>query len=82
MSKKRKKDEGRKRRDRPTAQAGPPAPVEAPATGGLLTRMRGGIRGFAGVGPKKPESLLSKVLTWALVAVVAYLVARRFGIVP
>ncbi len=50
-------------------------------SGGLLTRMRGGFKGVAGAGPKKPESIWSKILTWALVAAAAYFVAKRFGII-
>jgi hypothetical protein len=43
--------------------------------------MRGGFQKMAGTAPKK-ESLLSKIVTWAIVVAAAYFVARRFGIVP
>jgi hypothetical protein len=69
----------KKRRDKKKREPPPAAPAE-PA--GLLTRMRGGIRNVTGSGPKKPESLISKIFTWALVAAVAYFLARRFGILP
>ena len=80
VSKKRKQDDKKLRAREGTASARP-AP-ESPAAGGLLTRMRGGLKNVAGTGPKKPESLLSKVLTWALVLAAAYFVAKRFGILP
>jgi hypothetical protein len=35
----------------------------------------------AGAGVKKRESLLSRILTWGLVALAAYFLARRFGII-
>jgi len=73
-----KRREKKKRRDREPAA---PAPAAEPSGGGLLSRMRGGIRNVAGSGPKKPESLISKIVTWALVALVAYFVARRFGLI-
>ncbi len=50
--------------------------------GGMMSRMRGGLKSVAGQGPKKEETLLSKLLTWALVLLAAYFVARRFGLVP
>ncbi len=84
LSKKRKKEGRGKRRDRGGAPGAPVVPAQtAPAPGGsgLLTRMRGGLQNMAGTGAKK-ESLLSKIVTWALVIVVAYFVARRFGLVP
>jgi hypothetical protein len=85
VSKKRKKDGRKKARDR---GAGPavhtsPAPATAPpepASGGLLTRMRGGFQAMAGTRAKK-QSLLSKVVTWAILALALYFVARRFGII-
>ena len=74
-----KRREKKKRRDRePSA---PALAAEPSGGGGLLSRMRGGIRNAAGSGPKKPESLVSKIFTWALVALVAYFVARRFGLI-
>ena len=81
LSKKRKKERRNKPREREPAPAAPAAPAPS-AGGGLLTRMRGGIQGMAGTGARKPESLLSKIITWALVLAVAYFVARRFGIIP
>ena len=85
VSKKRKKPEKKQRRrddEAPasTGQAAAAAPPER-SGGGLLSRMRGGFQNMAGSGPKKPESLLSKIVTWALVAAVAYFVAKRFGII-
>jgi len=84
VSKKRKKPE--KKRSKAAQSAGgtdqPRAAVESSSGGGgLMGRMRGGIQSVAGAGPKKPESLISKIITWALVAVVAYFVAKRFGII-
>ena len=82
VSRKRKKPE-KKRHAREPGSAPPPAASEsAPAGGGLLTRMRGGIRTVAGAGPAKKESLASRILTWALVAVAAWFVAKRLGILP
>jgi hypothetical protein len=83
ISKKRKKQE-KKRRPRDGDERAPEpraAEPESRGGGGLLSRMRGGFQGVAGTGPKKPESLLSKIITWALVALVAYFLARRFGII-
>jgi hypothetical protein len=82
VSKKRKKDERGKRRERAEA---PPVPAAPPPDsggigGGLLTRMRGGFQNMAGAGSRKKESLLSKVITWAILLVALYFVARRFGI--
>jgi len=79
---KKRKIEKKKHRDRsePTASA-PAAPIEPAGGGGFLSKMRGGFKSVAGAGPKKPESLVSKIITWALVAVVAYFVAKRFGII-
>jgi hypothetical protein len=73
-----KKREKKKRRDREGQPAA--APSEPSGGGGLLSGMRSGMKSVAGVGPKKPESLISKILTWALVAVAAYLLAKRFGL--
>jgi hypothetical protein len=56
------------------------ATAEKPA--GLMGRMRGGLKTITGQGAKKEESRLSRLLTWALVLVAAYFVARRFGLVP
>ena len=83
LSKKRKKPE--KREERARGDAGAAAAPAAPAAesgGGLLTRMRGGIRTGAGAGPAKKESAASRILTWALVAVAAWFVAKRLGILP
>jgi len=84
VSKKRKKESKDRSRDRREAGSAPAPTREAPAEagGGLLTRMRGGFQSMAGAGPKKKESLLSKIVTWAIVALAAYFVARRFGILP
>ncbi|MCA1827423.1 MAG: hypothetical protein LC689_10865 [Myxococcales bacterium] len=78
---KKRKPEKKKRRDRDLSPApAPAAPAEPIGGGGFLSKMRGGFQAVAGAGPKKPESLISKVVTWALVALVAYFVAKRFGI--
>jgi hypothetical protein len=82
LSKKRKKDEKKKRRERDERPASPGPAPELPPSGGLLSRMRGGIQNVAGTGPKKPASVVSKILTWALVAVALWFLARRFGIIP
>ena len=82
LSKKRKKPEKKKERSREPGAPPPPAQPES-SGGGLLSRMRGGIRNVAGTGEgKKKESLVSRILTWALVAVAAWFVARRLGILP
>jgi ribosomal protein S12 len=84
VSKRRKKDETKKRRTRDAPAAAPasgPAPEPAPSSG-LLSRMRGGFKNVAGTGPKKPESALSKIVTWAIVLVAAYFVAKKFGWIP
>jgi len=47
-----------------------------------LTRMRGGIQNVAGTGAKKRESPISKIVTLLLVALAAYFVAKRFGLLP
>jgi len=45
--------------------------------GGSLSGMRGGMKAMVGQGPKRKESPLSRVLTWALgAAVVALLIYR------
>jgi len=85
VSKKRKKPEKKRRARDERADAEPHAgaPVEsAPGAGGggFLSRMRGGFQSVAGAGPKKKESLLSKIVTWALMALVAYFLAKRFGL--
>jgi hypothetical protein len=83
VSKKRKKEDARKGRTRDhAAPAAPAAPAGPEGPSGLLGRMRGGLRNVAGSGSKKPESLLSKVLTWALVLIVAWFAAKRLGIIP
>ena len=79
LSRKRKKKEARAHRDRDGKPA--PAPGEPPGGGGFLSGMRGGLKGLAGAGAKKKESLVSKIVTWAIVAVALYFVARRFGII-
>jgi hypothetical protein len=84
VSKKRKKDVRKKARERsavPAAHTAPGTPSTAPETGsgGLLTRMRGGFQSMAGASARK-QSLLSKVVTWLIVALAVYFVARRFGI--
>ncbi|MGZ6143561.1 MAG: hypothetical protein ACXWLM_09485 [Myxococcales bacterium] len=81
-SKKRVKPEKKKRRDREPAAAPASAPTEPAGGGGFLSRMRGGFQGMAGAGPKKKESLASKIVTWVLLAAAVYFVARRFGILP
>ncbi|HYS07104.1 MAG TPA: hypothetical protein VEP66_00110 [Myxococcales bacterium] len=84
VSKKRKKEGRNKSRDRgeaANAPAPPPAPAAEPA-GGLLTRMRGGFQRVAGTALKKKESPLSKIITWAIVLLAAYFVARKLGILP
>ena len=80
LSKKRKKEGKPRSRDRREA-ANVPAPPEDAASGGLLTRMRGGFQSMTGTSVKK-ESRLSKIITWAIVLLAAYFVARRFGIIP
>jgi hypothetical protein len=80
VSKKRRRPEGTRRRggtDRTEAASSEPA-----SAGGVLTRMRGGIRNVAGSGAKKRESPISKIVTLLLVALAAYFVARRFGLIP
>ena len=83
-SKKRVKPEKKKRRDRAQAGGGggTPAPASEGHSGGsgLLSGMRGGIQRLAGSAPQKKESLLSKILTWALVVVALWFLAKRFGI--
>ena len=81
LSKKRKRPERTKRRSGGDGSAAPPS-AEPASGGGLLTRMRGGIRNVAGAGPKKRESPISKIVTLLLVALAAYFVAKRFGIIP
>jgi len=85
VSKKRKKPDKKRRahdeRAAPEPHAGAPAEtVSTGGGGGFLSRMRGGFQSVAGTGPKKKESLVSKIVTWALMALVAYFVAKRFGI--
>jgi hypothetical protein len=81
LSKKRKRPE-RTRRRSGTDGSQPPPPVEPASRGGLLTRMRGGIQNVAGTGAKKRESPISKIVTLVLVALAAYFVAKRFGLIP
>lgn len=80
ISKKRKKPEKKRAHERDVRPAPPGVPVE-PAGGGFLSRMRGGFKSAAGTGVKRPESLLSKILTWALLLIAAYFVAKRFGLI-
>ncbi|TMA25150.1 MAG: hypothetical protein E6J78_18585 [Deltaproteobacteria bacterium] len=80
ISKKRKKLEKKRAHDRDVRPAPPGAPAE-PAGGGFLSKMRGGFKSAAGTGVKKQESLLSKILTWGLLLLVAYFVAKRFGVI-
>jgi hypothetical protein len=84
VSKKRKKSEKKRDRQREegSAPSSPAAPSESGYSGGLLGRMRGGIRSVAGQGEPKKESLASKLLTWALILVAAWFVAKRLGIIP
>ncbi|HET7786135.1 MAG TPA: hypothetical protein VFL36_09195 [Myxococcales bacterium] len=82
VSKRRKKDEARKRRGRDAPAAAPASPAEPPRSSGLLSRMRGGFQKVAGTAPSKPESTVSKIVTWIIVLVAAYFVARRLGWVP
>jgi hypothetical protein len=80
LSKKRRRPDGTRRRggtDRTEAASSEPA-----TAGGLLTRMRGGIQNVARTGAKKRESPISKIVTLLLVAVAAYFVAKRFGLIP
>lgn len=49
---------------------------------GLLSRMRGGFQKVAGTAPSKPESIVSKIVTWAIVLVAAWFVAKRLGWIP
>ena len=82
LSKKRKKREKKKGRRAP--DAAPAATERAPepaASGGFLSRMRGGVQNVAGTGGKKRESWLSRIITIALLAAAAYFVARRLGII-
>ncbi|HEY6908853.1 MAG TPA: hypothetical protein VI356_05770 [Myxococcales bacterium] len=81
VSRKRRKEGKSRPRDRVEAASAPRADPPASSGGGMLTRMRSGFQKMAGTAPKK-ESLLSKIVTWAIVAIAAYFVARRFGIVP
>lgn len=80
LSKKRKKKEGRAHR----TEAHPAARAPEPTGGsGFLSGMRGGLKDLAGTGgAKKKESLIGKIVTWALFAVALYFVARRFGVLP
>jgi hypothetical protein len=82
VSKRRKKDDTRKRRGRDAPAAAPGPALEPPPASGLLSRMRGGFQKVAGTAPSKPESTVSKIVTWAIVLVAAYFVAKRFGWIP
>lgn len=46
-------------------------------TGGI-SGMRSGIKSMVGQGPKKKESLASKILTWVLLAAAVALLIYRF----
>ena len=81
VSKKRKRPERTKRRSGADGSTAPSS-AEAASGGGVLTRMRGGIRNVAGTGPKKRESPISKIVTLLLVVLAAYFVAKRFGLIP
>ena len=85
VSKRRKKPDKKRSKGAAQAEGGAEKPRAAAESssggGGLMSRMRGGIQSVAGAGPKKPETLISKIITWALVALVAYFVAKRFGII-
>jgi hypothetical protein len=82
VSKKRKKDDRGRSRERGDAPAAPKAPTAdgGGSRGGMLSRMRGGFQNMTGAGPKKKESMLSKVITWVILLVALYFIARRFGI--
>lgn len=82
VSKKRKKEGGKRRDHSGAPKATPPAQPEGPGGGGFLTRMRGGFQSMAGAPGARKESLLSKIVTWAILIVALYFVARRFGILP
>jgi hypothetical protein len=45
---------------------------------GGISSMRGGIKSFVGQGPKKKESLGSKILTWVLFAAAVGVLIYRF----
>ena len=81
VSKKRKRPERTKRRGGTDGHEPPPS-AEPASGGGVLTRMRGGIQNVAGAGAKKRESPISKIVTLLLVALAAYFVAKRFGLIP
>ncbi len=81
VSKKRKKEGRSGRREHVAAPAAPPQP-DPERGGGFLTRMRGGFQSMAGTTGARKESLLSKIITWAILIVALYFVARRFGILP
>jgi hypothetical protein len=81
LSKKRRRPERTRRRGGTEGSQGPSSAQPA-SGGGVLTRMRGGIQNVAGAGPKKRESPISKIVTLLLVALAAYFVAKRFGLIP
>ncbi len=43
-----------------------------------ISSMRGGIKSFVGQGPKKKESLGSRILTWVLLAAAVGVLIYRF----
>ena len=79
MGKSRKKRKGRKRSGGGSKSSG--------GGGGVMVSMRSGFKNVAksatGKGKKKPQTPLGKALNWgltiALLAVAAYLAAKRFG---
>jgi hypothetical protein len=81
VSKKRRRPE-RTRKRGGTDGTEPPSSAGPESGGGVLTRMRGGFQKVAGAGPKKRESPISKIVTLLLVAIAAYFVAKRFGLIP
>lgn len=49
------------------------------SSGGSISNMRSGIKGFVGQGPKRKESTVSKVITYLLLAAVVALLIYRFS---
>jgi hypothetical protein len=45
--------------------------------GGAMSGLRGGFKGVVGQGPRRKESSLSKVLSWALLAAAIGVLAYR-----
>lgn len=73
---KRKKVKRRKGRQRSTASVESKETEDNP--GGTMSSLRGGFRGLVGGGPKKKESLLGKVITYALIAAAVGVLIWRF----